>query len=379
MLEIANRIGTLKILIVYASFGDGHRQAALALKQSFSAIGVGQIMLLDLLAESHPRLNEFSRFFYMKSYSLWPQVYGWMYDATRSMKPNSLFSHWLHSIGAVTLRRLIDRERPDAVVHTFPLLVLPSISRKGLPRIPMYNVVTDFDLHMRWVHPKVDKYYVATEDLRDELARTGIPIARIAATGIPLRFANAPSRPAAATAERFGLDPARPTVLVMAGAYGVLSGVRELCRRLADSQGAQIALVCGRNRALETAMRHEFGAEGCGVRVFGYIERIDELMGLSACIVTKPGGLTLSEAMLAGLPIFLYRPLPGQERNNARYLAAKGAAVVCKTPRELAASISGLLGNPSQRHQMQAAIGALRKEGAADRIALDIIQDLPVI
>jgi processive 1,2-diacylglycerol beta-glucosyltransferase len=379
MREIANRIAGLKILIVYASFGEGHRQAAIALKQSFSGLGAANVVLLDLLAESHPLLNEFSRFFYLKSYSLWPQVYGWMYDATRSLKPNSLFFHWLHSFGAATLRRLIDKERPDAIIHTFPMMVLPLIAKRARRPIPMYNVVTDFDLHMRWVHPMVEKYYVATDDLRDALVQKGVPSARVAVTGIPLRPPSSGARAGACVAERYGLNPSRPTVLVMAGAYGVLAGIRDLCRQLTSAGQAQIALVCGRNRTLEANMRQEFGSANGNVQVYGYVEQIDELMSLSSCIVTKPGGLTLSEALQAGLPIFLYRPMPGQERNNARYLAAKGAAVICRTPRELASSVTGLLGDPARRNAMRRAIGALRKERAADRIALDIAQNLPII
>lgn len=378
MREIAQRTGTLKIVIVYASFGEGHRQAALALQQSFSNLGAADIVLLDLMAEAHPILNEFSRYFYSKSYTLWPQVYGWMYRATRGMKPNSLFAHWLHSLGADTLRRLIEKERPDAIVHTFPMLVLPSIARRFRRPIPMYNVVTDFDLHMRWVHPKVDKYYVATDDLREQLAKTGIPPARIAATGIPLRSSFSSFRTVSSAAERFGFDPGDPIVLVMCGAYGARSSLRELCRRLASDDRTQVALVCGRNRTLEAAMRESFEA-GDRVRVFGFVDLIHELMSISSCIVTKPGGLTLTEAMHARLPMFLYRPMPGQELNNARYLAAKGAAVICRTPGELANAIRDTLDNPARRKAMEKAISDLRKEGASDRIALDILQNLPIL
>lgn len=380
MLEIASRMGRLKIVIVYASFGEGHRQAALALQQSFSNLGAGDIVLVDLMAEAHPILNEFSRYFYMKSYTLWPQVYGWMYKATREMKPNSLFAHWLHSLGADTLRRIIDKERPDAIIHTFPMIVLPSIARRIRRPIPMYNVVTDFDLHMRWVHPKIDKYYVATEDLRDELAKTGIPPARIAATGIPLRSSFSSPGAASRAAERFGFDPSRPIALVMCGAYGARAGLGEMCRRLTADGGTQVALVCGRNRTLEADMRERFGADPQSpVRVFGFVELIHELMAISSCIVTKPGGLTLTEGMQARLPMFLYRPLPGQELNNARYLAAKGAAVICRTPGALAAAIQDTLGSPERLNAMQEAIAALRKEGASERIALDILHNLPIL
>jgi len=367
-----------KLMILYARYGDGHLQAAHALRDSFARHGIGEVKLVDLLAESHPMLNEVSRFVYYKSYTVWPKMYGWVYQATKTMKPGSLFSQWLHSFGAERLTRLIRQEQPDAVIHTFPMMVLPMIARRIGRRIPMYNVVTDFDLHMRWVHPAVNKYYVATEDLRQEMIRLGIPQQRIAVTGMPIRFSFAPGRCPAEDARRFGLDPNRPIVLVMAGAAGVLAGTRELCKRLTEDGGVQAALVCGRNRNLETSLRRQFAGSG-NVSVFGYVDEIDKLMGIASCIVTKSGGLTCSEAIAAGLPIFLYRPVPGQERNNALYLQAKGAAAICRSPGEMAGAVRALLSDPARREAMRTAVDALRRDGAADRIALDIMHDLPIM
>ncbi|MCC3374767.1 glycosyltransferase [Cohnella sp. REN36] len=368
-----------KVLILYAQYGEGHWQAAQALKAGFARQGIADVRLFDLLAESHPIVNGVSRFVYRNSYTYWPHFYGWVYRATKDMKPRSLLAHWLHSFGADTMKRLIRREQPDIVIHTFPTLVVPAIAGRLGRRIRIYNVVTDFELHMRWVHPHVNKYYVATEDLREQLAGTGVPRERIAATGIPLRGAFVPNREKTAfAAAKFGLDPDRPVVLVMAGAYGALPGIRGLCDRLCADPGVQTAIVCGRNRVLASHLSHAY-VDNANVAVFGYVEQIDELMGLSACIVTKPGGLTLSEAILAGLPIFLYRPVPGQEQGNARYLAAKGAAVVCRTNRELADAVHALLRDGARRREMLAALEGLRKEGAADRIVLDILQELPII
>jgi processive 1,2-diacylglycerol beta-glucosyltransferase len=364
-----------KVLILYARFGEGHYQAATALSQSLTRLGSCEARLVDLLAESHPVINEVSRFVYHKSYNILPQVYGWVYEATKGMKSNSLFSHVLHSFGAARLQKLIEKEKPDAVIHTFPILVLPSIAKRMSRKIPMFNVVTDFDLHMRWVHPGVDKYYVATDDLASELREHGIDPDRVSSTGIPLRSSFTPNRSGGSVARKFGLNPGQPVVLVMAGANGVLSGTRELCRKLTEQAGVQVAIVCGRNRTLEALLSKQLNRHK-NVKVLGYVEQIDELMGLSDCIVTKPGGLTLSEAIAARLPIFLYRPVPGQERNNALYLENKGAALICKTPEELVSSISEVLENPARLGKMQQALASLHKAESSDRIALDILNQL---
>lgn len=371
----------MKLLIVYARFGDGHLQAAAALRDSFERLGLADAQTVDLLAHSHPFLNEVSKFVYRQSYTLFPRVYGWVYESTKHMKSDSSFAHWLHSFGKTALRKLVLRERPDAVVHTFPSLALPAIYDRVGRRIPMFNVVTDFDLHMRWVHPQVDKYYVATDDLRLALAGLGVDDRRIEATGIPLRptFADLSDIPErAAIASSFSIAPDMPTVLVMAGAYGNAADLRTLCVKLSERQDVHTVVVCGRNRAFRTALQSRLASRP-NVDVLGYVDRIDELMRAATCIVTKPGGLTTSEAIEAGLPIFLYRPVPGQERNNALYLQRRGAAIVCRSNGELVLAVRRLIEDPAQRLAMRQAQGALRKGRAADRIALDIVGQLHIM
>ncbi len=370
-----------KVLIVYARFGDGHLQAATALRDSFGKLGIADATLVDLLASSHPFLNEVSKFVYRKSYSLFPHVYGWVYDTTKAMKSDSAFAQWLHSFGRTALLKLIRRERPDAVVHTFPSLALPALRNRVGRRVPMFNVVTDFDLHMRWVHPQVDKYYGATDDLHRQLTKLGIGENRVAATGIPVRpsFSRPLDSAARETLARsHGLSPRQPIVLLMAGAYGNLADLRKLVRKLAETPDAQTVVVCGRDRAVRAQLSRQFAA-CANVAVLGYVDRIDEWMRLASCIVTKPGGLTMSEAIETRLPIFLYRPVPGQERHNAVYLQRKGAAVIARSVGELFEAISELLRDARRPAEMREAIDSLRKESAADRIALDIALQLNIM
>lgn len=372
---------TFKLLIVYARFGDGHLQAAAALSDSFTRLGIAEAKPVDLLSQAHPFLNEVSKFVYRKSYRLFPRVYGWVYETTKGMKADSAFAHWLHSFGASELLKLIEREQPDAVVHTFPSLALPIVTNRVGRRIPMFNVLTDFDLHMRWIHPQVDKYYVATDDLRVQLATMGIGVNRIAATGIPLRTSFA-HKPSAAEREqiavRYSIASDKPIVLLMAGTYSNVANLRKLCVKLADNERIQTVVVSGRNRSVQAQLQRQLASRR-NVAVLGYVERIDELMRLAACIVTKPGGLTMSEAIEAGLPIFLYRPVPGQERQNAIYLQRKGAAVIARSTDELCRAIERLLCDAGQRAAMRQALAALRKESAADRIALDIVDQLHIM
>lgn len=367
-----------KIFILYARFGDGHWQAASALRHSFIQQGHTEIRLIDLLAESHPVINEVSRFVYKKSYHVLPHLYGWVYEATKGMKADSMFANWLHSFGADTLQKLIELEQPDAIIHTFPTLVLPSLRSQMVRKIPIFNVITDFDLHLRWVHPEVDKYYVATEDISKQLRDLGISADRIAATGIPIRPTFCSEKIQLPAISSYGLIPQKPIVLVMAAANASWTETGELCLRLVEQCNAQVIIVCGRNRTLELALK-AFLSENKDVSVLGYVDYMDELMLISSCIITKPGGLTLSEAITAGVPMVLYRPVPGQERNNARYLENKGAAIICHNVVQLINSINDLIYKPQRRKDMQKAMCSLCKKGASDRITLDIAGQLHIM
>lgn len=362
----------LKVFILYARFGDGHWQAASALRQSFAKLGNVEVKLVDLLEESHPVLNGVSRFVYRKSYSVLPQAYGWVYQRTKTMKPDSMFASWLHSFGVPALLKMVEKERPDAIVHTFPTLACPQVMHKMRRKIPMYNVITDFDLHLRWVHPAIDKYYVATDDMRRQLCELEIEPHRVAATGIPIR----PEFQTLSAGTAFPVG--RPTILVMASAGMAPVHAASLCRSLAERCAARVVVVCGRNRALRQALETQLGGNP-NVTILGYVERIQDWMAVASGIVTKPGGLTLSEAIAAGLPIFLYRPVPGQEYNNARYLESKGAAVICRTIGQLTQAIAERLEKPRLREQMLQAIYSLRKPDASDTIALDIARQLNIM
>jgi len=367
-----------KIFILYARFGEGHLQAASALRHSFDKLGETEVKLVDLLAESHPVINGVSRFVYNKSYSVLPQVYGWVYEMTKGMKPDSLFSSWLHSFGALTLRRLIERESPDAIVHTFPILVLPLVARKLRKKIPMFNVITDFDLHRRWVHPDVSKYYVATEDIRRQLCELDVEPHRVAATGIPIRPGfyreSVRSLSSAGSLPEFQ----KPHVLVMPCVNSAPSEIAAICQDLTSRCRAHVTVVCGHNHLMKKYFSETL-RDIPDITVLGYVEHIGDLMSISSCIVTKPGGLTLSEALAAELPIFLYRPVPGQERNNALYLESKGAAVVCSSVQQLLGAASELLQDSNRREDMLRAIRALRKKDASDSIALDISRQLNIM
>lgn len=361
-----------KVLIMYASYGDGHYQASRALEASFHLSGITDVVLLDLMAEAHPFLNEMTKFVYMQSFKTMPILYGWVYNATKDMQPDTSILSVLNSLGMRKLEQTISNIEPDLIIHTFPQLAMPKLLKRTGLTLPLANIITDFDLHSRWVHPDVDRYYVATEDLKEEVVKRGIPANRVLVSGIPLKPDFSRSR--CAEPERLcQLDPSKRTVLLMAGAFGVMQGIRDICETLLLNESYQVIAVCGRNKELHRKLKQEL-SHYQNFHLFGYINEIAQLMQLSNCIVTKPGGITLSESLVSRLPIFLYRPVPGQELNNALYLERKGIASIANDPGTLVSQIDSLLMDEERLSRIYKEIDDLRKPAAAEIIVKDIIE-----
>jgi processive 1,2-diacylglycerol beta-glucosyltransferase len=365
----------LKVLILYASYGDGHIQVSNALKEQLESVPGCQAVLVDLFAEAYPLLNALTKYIYIKSYTMFPKLYGWSYYSTRHMKTDTPFSRWFNGWGKSKLKEIIRREQPDAVVNTFPMLVMPELRKKSGFSIPTYNVITDFVLHRRWIHPLVDKYYVATDDLMQQVVNEGIPEQRVAATGIPLKKQFSVAERTPSLFQKYRLDPQKRTVLLMAGSYGVLQGLKDVCGALAAFSNIQMLVVCGKNRALYETMQESLGNHP-SITIFGFVQEMHELMAVADAIVTKPGGITLTESIQSLLPIVLFRPVPGQERDNAEYLVAKGAAFIAEDAETLTAILRELLENEPKRSAARESVAALRKQHSTQAIVQDMLADL---
>jgi processive 1,2-diacylglycerol beta-glucosyltransferase len=364
-----------KILILYASYGTGHIQVSNALKASFEKQGNVDVLLVDLFAEAHPLINAITKFLYIQSFSVLSSVYGWSYYSTQEMQHDRVTSHWFNAFGLSKLREIIERERPDVVINTFPMLVMPEFRRQTGMIIPTYSVLTDFALHQRWVHPDIDRYYVATEDLREQLLVKGVAAEQVVVSGIPLREEFEQQGAGGDVHERFGLSGSR-MALVMAGALGVTKGLSDVCEKFAQGENWEVVLVCGKNEGVRERMAQHFAEKG-NVHVFGYVQEIHELMRLADCMVTKPGGITLSEAIALNVPLLIYRPVPGQERENANYLVAQGAAMLLQNDEDLK-QIQQILTAEDRLFQMRERLRELRQPHAAETITQDVLRAMEV-
>ncbi|KPV55707.1 hypothetical protein QJ48_31810 [Paenibacillus sp. A3] len=363
------------ILILYASYGDGHLQVAKALQQRFARLGVDRVKLVDLLAEAHPFMNAVTRYVYLKSSTLGPDLYGWSFYLTQHLKHDTAFTKMLNRFGTRKFKQMLQAERPDAIIYTFPLPVVSGLISDNGTAVRTYTILTDFVLHQRWIHPDIDKYYVATEQLKRQIAASGVPEHRIEVSGIPLRSPFSEPIRRQDVCLKHGIEPSKPVVLLMAGAYGVLKHISRMGHALLRLDEIELVFVCGRNKPLQEQIEASFAGHS-RVHILGYVEHIHELMAISSCLITKAGGITLSEALAMRLPVIVFRPLPGQEKENARFLAQQGAVEIAQRPDELTSLVKRIVSLPGQTERMKAAMEELYRGDAAEAVVSDMLESL---
>ncbi|WP_276358328.1 MGDG synthase family glycosyltransferase [Cohnella caldifontis] len=353
-----------KILILSGALGDGHLQAARAIREAALDGNPGtEVEVVDYMAWTHPKLHAVGKFCYEQWMKKLPSLYGYLFQKTRGDSPFSSFVKRAKSSSLERIQQLLKEKRPSVVVSTFPLAAaaMSALKARGLTGLPAVTVITDHTDHSFWIHPFTDRYIVGSESVRRTLLRRGVPAGRISATGIPIRLACQRSYDRALLRDLHGLDLARPAVLVMGGGLGMIDkDFVGLLKSGGFASGAQFILVCGRNEKLRQQLEGELGDASGRVRVLGYVEHVHELMALSDLIVTKPGGLTTSEALSLELPMLLFKPLLGQEKDNAAYLARIGAAVEAGSVAELAGMLTGLLGDRERLAAMKRAAARYR-------------------
>ncbi|MGH7737874.1 MAG: MGDG synthase family glycosyltransferase [Candidatus Tyrphobacter sp.] len=362
-----------RVLFLSASVGDGHSSAANAVREALDEIDPkSSALTVDSYRYAALVVSGVVSSGYIQMVKTIPQMYRFLYHRAERATEVGPFRTWAHQFTAGNLRALIDRERPDVVVctHAFPCGAMAEYKAAYAGAPPVMGIVTDFAVHGFWAHENVDAYAVATEALRSDLAARGIDARRIAVTGIPVHpgFWRHPE-PKAAVRRRLGLPVEGSIVLVMGGGLGIGPLERMLCA-VDDVRGcAAIVAIAGRNAKVERRAQ----AVACRLRsriyALGFIENVYDYMRACDVLVTKPGGLTAAEALAAGIPMVLCRPLPGQEERNSRILVEAGSAIRVRAVKELPAALDMVLSDPDRRARMVSAAATLGRPRAAEEIA----------
>jgi len=371
-----------RVLLLSASSGAGHVRAAQALEKAFAARGdcvVEHIDTIEYVSKLFQRVYDKA---YISMVRRAPELMGLVYERTDQPWQHARRRLAMDRLNTGPMIRLLKRVQPDLCLCTHFLaaeIVAWLIAKRKL-RARNAIVVTDYDVHAMWLCRTVDRYYVATDEAAEYLARIGVPRDKLRVTGIPVDplFAKPLDRGEARHA--LGLDPDAAVILVSAGGYGVGPIDQLVNGLLALQKPWQIVAIAGKaekaRKRLEEISRRAGKSPSGALRLVpvGFTTDMDKYMAAADLLVGKAGGLTTSEALARVLPMALIEPIPGQEERNADHLLEAGAAIRCNNLPAAPWKIAKLLDDPARLTKMRDAARGMGKPGAGAAIAEDALR-----
>ncbi|MEY4385433.1 MAG: hypothetical protein RLY20_716 [Verrucomicrobiota bacterium] len=368
----------VKILIITATAGGGHLAAASAIEGAWRSLRPkDEVELLDLVKLFSPLHRKIHADGYEALVEKAPEIWGLLFSKTDDPKVvarlNKLGRAFTPTSG-IKLIKHIKRFRPDVVIctHYGPITVLDRMRNKSEGPAPfVVSVVTDFEAHAMWMGESVGLYCVAADATCARLSARGAKSDSLAVTGIPI--ANKFTQPVnvAEVRVRMGLRDDQPVVLLLGGGFG-WGPISETLAELDKIETRfQTVVVCGRNAEL----RREVAAQDRQhpTHVLGFVSNMNELMAVSSLVITKPGGLTTSEALASGLPMVVINPIPGQEAANSDFLLQAGAAIKVGRIEEMSIRVGELLGSKKLTAMAKAA-RAVGQASAARNVCEQILK-----
>ncbi len=364
----------MKIIIVHASAGSGHMKAAEALRSYYASTHPDiDVRLVDILDKTSGPFKAA----YSKGYNILVTYFPWLWsifflltDAPVLRGIARLLVFPFDFLSTFRFRHYLARENPDIVISTHFLSSRMVSFLKRCRRIDplLATVVTDFGVHPFWVHSHTDVYMVASEHTRNDLVSKGGDASRIRIFGIPTdgKFSRQIDR--AVARKKHGIPPAEFSILLMTGSFGI--GPLE---RIAESLAAdaQVMVVCARNRRLFSRLTSRGLAN---ILVFGFVDFVDDLMGAADMIITKPGGLTVSETLNIELPPVFISAIYGQETVNARFIAGEGAGIIVPRISAIRDTVIDFKDHREKLRMLRQNISRIRKPFAARDICEFVLQ-----
>lgn len=365
------------ILVLHASLGTGHTSAANALGDAYRRFPDVQVSVIDILDYTNDLTRAALQTFYLQVSEKAPLLYKVLYEGTESDKPDETFgSEKLLSIFGPPffgdLQKLIQETTPDIIVSTHALAV--QVVHKLVERDEYaglhYVVITDFVAHRTWMATGVDDYFVPSDLTREILSARGVPREKMIVTGIPVRLEIAEPKAPQAMRDKHSLPVDRPIISLFGGGIPAERVRRMVTRLLESAQPFELIVVAGRNQELEDALADLASGVNVHLQKLGKIDYVDDLIAASDIVITKAGGLIVSEVLARSTPMLIIDPIPGQEEWNADFVAGAGAAIQLRMPEMVPPAVEFLLKQPERISEM----GVQARLVGHPHAALDIVE-----
>ncbi|KKW28558.1 MAG: hypothetical protein UY73_C0042G0006 [Parcubacteria group bacterium GW2011_GWA2_52_8] len=308
-----------KILVMYGSIGLGHKVVAENITVVLKTYPDVKIEMLDVLEMYRGPFTETSSRIYKFIVDHIPGLWGFFYTNPIFLKASLPFRVPLAGLKIKKFRDYFNRSKPDLILF--------------------------FHFQPYWVYPRVDKYLVMTPEQADEVGKRGFARSQVLITGLPVHPVFSEEYHDIVVRREFGFHSNRPIVLMIGGSRGWGIKIADIWALLGSAYDMELVVVAGFNSELLADLQKLRETAGSNLKVLGNLETsaVAKLCAVAKVLVTKPGGLSLAQGLLRGLPMVLVNPLPAMEELNTRYLIRYGAAVVARSSAELKSWVERIL------------------------------------
>lgn len=361
----------MRILILTVTAGHGHNTTARAMEEALAAKGV-DVVVLDMYKYISRVLYNVVDKGYLFSVRRTPRQFGRAYSSLeRRTAPRRVLRILNQNrFLASRLAGFFTDYQPEIILttHVFGAQVLDVLKRQGHLQMPIMGINTDYCIHPFWEDVSSVDYLVTPNELMGYAAqRRGIAPHRLLPLGIPVAATFQTQIDKHGARATLGLQQNKTTILLMGGSMGYGDMLRNVAQIDAMAEEYQLVCLTGSNQRLHQDLQQL--RVRSPIRVQGFTDQVALYMRAADCIITKPGGLSTSEALACGLPMILVSPIPGQEDRNAQFFLNSGAAVLVTKHFPVADAVYAVLGQSGRLEQMRAAISRIAKPTAATDIA----------
>lgn len=366
-----------KVLIFYASYGGGHLSAARSIKQYIDEYYDDvQTEMIDCVKYVNTALDKVTTAAYRemakKAPWAWEKVYYKSQDGLLAK-----VSTTSNKIMAVKMAKLFRQFQPDVVISTHPFgsQMTSYLKKKKKTNCLLATIMTDFAPHDQWLigNEFVDFYFVSNNTMKDSIVKNnGISENKVFALGIPISNRFLQSYNKEEICSLFDISPNKKTILFFGGGeYGLgKDKTVSILNTLADFSNIQVIAIAGKNEKMkqefEKIVNQKHKEET--IKVLPFTDKVPELMSISDLVITKPGGLTVSESLASHLPLVVINPIPGQEEENAEFLEKAGCAIWLKKEDDPQKVLSTILTNETKFVEMKQQAMKLAKQTASQDI-----------
>jgi processive 1,2-diacylglycerol beta-glucosyltransferase len=367
----------MRVLVLSVTAGYGHISTAKAIAEEFEARGA-EVMVEDLYYQisrlTYDIIDKGYLFSIQHFQRGFKHGYEQMENSESMRKLASLFTS--NRVIAKRLAKYLHEYMPDVILatHPFPGQVLNSLKAQGILNIPCIGIITDYCIHPGWEDcGKIDYIVTASELLSYTAQKKSIAIEQLAPLGIPVRPIFRRKTDKLEARRQMGLDKQKNTILFMGGSMGYGNMIKNVAAIDRMNIESQLVCICGRNEKMRRQLSMLKTRDP--IVVLGFVDNVDLYMDAADCIITKPGGLTVTEALCKKLPMILVNPIPGHEERNVEFLMNNGAALRVTEKFSISEAVYYLYTHPERLELMSRCIELIAKPDAAERIC-DLAQSL---